>query len=75
MTDYPYTFYIVGYDNIKAASSWCYEKFGRWASLDNDTEWYYHDNVTDVNDPNWLSVRIFEFKDSKTAFEFALTWG
>ena len=74
MTDYPYSFYVVGYNNIMDAVKWCSDK-SKYSGIDS-IDWKYSSFVrsNDQNQPKWLQVAKFDFADYKIAFEFALVW-
>lgn len=70
MTKYPYSFYVVGHDNIKQAVDWCDDKYKGTDFIVTTSMKFNVDQIT----PRWLEVAKFSFFDCKTAFEFALVW-
>lgn len=68
MTDYPYSFYIVGWHDVIDASNWCSKKLGP-----NSEKWkqtWYQKETNKIQ----YTVAKFDFVDSTIAFEFALVW-
>jgi hypothetical protein len=73
MTDYPYTFYIYGFNNSYDAAQWCCDKFGHWGPKETTNTWRAID-IHNNSDSKISWIRRFDFTDSKDAFEFALHW-